>query len=72
LSKNCSAIVIEEYDRMISSYFCNFIGDNWGFAGTVKYYDFASGSVWVWNLVSDTKGGIFTAGVPEQCAEKNI
>jgi hypothetical protein len=28
--------------------------ENWN----IQDYDFACGSVWVWNLVSDTKGGI--------------
>jgi hypothetical protein len=35
-------------------------------------YNFARGSVWVWNFVSDIKGGTQTEGVWEQGAEKDI
>jgi hypothetical protein len=35
-------------------------------------YKFACGFVWVWNLVSDSKGGTYTEGVWEQGAEENI
>jgi hypothetical protein len=38
----------------------------------MQNYRFASGSVWVWNLVSDLKGGTQTEGVWEQGAEKII
>jgi hypothetical protein len=34
--------------------------------------NFACGSVWVWNLVSDIKGGTQTEGVWEQGAEEDI
>jgi hypothetical protein len=35
-------------------------------------YNFACGSVWVWNLVSDIKGRTQTEGVWEHSAEENI
>jgi hypothetical protein len=35
-------------------------------------YDFACGSVWVRNLVSDIMGGKLIMGVCEQSAEENI
>jgi hypothetical protein len=35
-------------------------------------FNFACGSVWVWNLVSDIKGGTQTGGVWEQGVEDNI
>jgi hypothetical protein len=35
----------------------------------IQNYNFACGSVWVWNLVSDIKGGTQTLGVWEQGAE---
>jgi hypothetical protein len=38
----------------------------------MQNYNFACGSVWVWNLVSDSKGGTMTAGVWEQGAEEII
>jgi hypothetical protein len=38
----------------------------------ITNYNFACGSVWVWNLVSDIKGGTWTEGVWEQGAEENI
>jgi hypothetical protein len=34
--------------------------------------NFACGSIWVWNLVSDIKGATQTEGVREQGAEENI
>jgi hypothetical protein len=34
--------------------------------------NFACGSVWVWNLVSDIKGGTQIEGAWEQGAEKDI
>jgi hypothetical protein len=37
-----------------------------------KNYHFARGSVWVWNLVSNIKGGTQTEGVWEQGVEDNI
>jgi hypothetical protein len=37
-----------------------------------KNYNFACGSVWVWNSVSDIKGWTQTEGVWEQCVEENI
>jgi hypothetical protein len=38
----------------------------------MQYHDFARGSVWAWNLVSDVKGGTQTDGVWEQGADKTI
>jgi hypothetical protein len=38
----------------------------------LQNYDDAYGSVWVWNLVSDIKGGTQTEGVWDQPAEENI
>jgi hypothetical protein len=38
----------------------------------IQKYNFACGSVWVWNLVADIKGGTQTEGVWEQSAEENI
>jgi hypothetical protein len=35
-------------------------------------YNFACGSVWVWNLASNIKGGTQTEGVWEQGIEENI
>jgi hypothetical protein len=35
-------------------------------------YNFVCGSVWVWYLVSDIKGGTQTEGVWEQGAEEDI
>jgi hypothetical protein len=35
-------------------------------------HNFAHGSVWVWNLVSDIKGGAQTEGVWEQGAQDDI
>jgi hypothetical protein len=40
------------------------------FCDYMSPYDFACGSVWVWNLVSDIKGGTQTEGVLEQGAEE--
>jgi hypothetical protein len=37
-----------------------------------KNYNFVCGFVWVWNLVSDIKGGTQTEGVSEQDAKENI
>jgi hypothetical protein len=36
----------------------------------MQIYSFTYGSVWVWNLVSDIKGGTWT--VREQGADENI
>jgi hypothetical protein len=33
---------------------------------------FAYGSIWVWNMVSDIKGGTWTEGIWEQDAKENI
>jgi hypothetical protein len=38
----------------------------------MQNYNCACGSAWVWNLVSDIKGGTLTDGAWEQGAEKNI
>jgi hypothetical protein len=38
----------------------------------IQDYNFACGSVWVLNLVSDIKGGTWTEGVWEQGAEEDI
>jgi hypothetical protein len=38
----------------------------------IQNYSFACGAVWVWNLVSEIKGGTQTEGVWEQGAEGNI
>jgi hypothetical protein len=38
----------------------------------VQNYNFACGSVWVWNLVSDIKGATQTGGALEQGAEEDI
>jgi hypothetical protein len=38
----------------------------------IQNYNFASGSVWVWNLVPDIKGGTQTEDVWEQGVEENI
>jgi hypothetical protein len=39
---------------------------------TIQNYNFAHGSVWVRNLVSDIKGGTYNEGVWEQGAEGKI
>jgi hypothetical protein len=36
----------------------------------MRDYNFACGSVWVWNLVSDIKAGTYTECVWEQGAEE--
>jgi hypothetical protein len=38
----------------------------------MQVYNFACGCIWVWNLVSDIKGGTQTEGVWEQGTEENI
>jgi hypothetical protein len=38
----------------------------------MQNYNFACGSVWLGNLVSNIKGGTQTEGVSEQGAEENI
>jgi hypothetical protein len=38
----------------------------------MQNYNFACGSVWAWNLVSNIEGGTYTEGVWEQGAEENI
>jgi hypothetical protein len=38
----------------------------------IKNYNFAIGSVWVWNLVSDIVGGTWTEDVWKQNAEENM
>jgi hypothetical protein len=41
---------------------------NWN----IQDYNFVCGSVWLWNLDFDTKGGTQTEGVWEQDAEEDI
>jgi hypothetical protein len=38
----------------------------------IQDYNFACGSLWVWNLDSNIKGGAQTESVCEQGAEENI
>jgi hypothetical protein len=38
----------------------------------MQKYNFACGSVWVWNFVSDCKGGTQTEGAWEEDVEENI
>jgi hypothetical protein len=38
----------------------------------MQLYNFACGSLRVWNLVSHIKGGTWTEGVWEKCAEEGI
>jgi hypothetical protein len=38
----------------------------------MQEYNFAWGSVWASNLVSDIRGGTYTEGIQEQGAEENI
>jgi hypothetical protein len=42
------------------------------FFKNIQDYNFAFGSLWVRNLVSGIKGGIYSECVREQCAEENI